>query len=141
MADPREEKEARKQALRAELDKLETEDIESTNQPRDPEAPTIANPSEGRTLFGGKKGAGRVTFGGDLERQQTEELSAQMLRATEHQLQTASESIERVSWIETEGSRHLPNHNELAISRFELILSSGKVYTLEGPIINMKIQN
>jgi hypothetical protein len=140
MADPREE---RKRALREELDKLETEDIESPAP--NPEAPTIANPSEGRTLFGGKKGAGRVTFGGDLERQQTEELATQMMRSTEHQLQTASEQVERISWIETEGSRHLAQdpdkHGELAITRFELILGNGKVYTLEGPVINMKIQN
>jgi hypothetical protein len=86
---------------------------------------------------------GNVTFGGDQERVQAQELGDQMTRSIEHQLQTASEHIQHISWIETDASRNnvKENPNDLDISRFEMILSNGKVYTIEGPLMHLHIQN
>jgi hypothetical protein len=82
----------------------------------------------------------RVTFGGDKEKEQAYSLSEQMMRSVEHQLHTASEHIKSIRWIETDGSKHIDGKGELAITEFEMVLSNGKTFHLEGPIINMRIE-
>jgi hypothetical protein len=96
-----------------------------------------------KTLYPKSPGKGNVTFGGDQEARQAQDLGDQMMRSIGHQMQTASEHVQRVSWIETDASRKNAkgSPNDLAISRFELILSNGKIYTIEGPLMHLHIQN
>lgn len=109
----------------------------------DDPGPDITAEEASRQQTPREPGTRHVTFGGDQEAKQAQELGDQMTRSITHQLETASEHVQHISWIETDGSRAnaRENPNDLQITRFELILSNGKVYTLDGPLINLKIQN
>lgn len=128
MADPKDESQ-----------RQETSELETNFEDPGPDIESSQSPSGGRTLHGGSKGAGRVTFGGDLEREQASELSKQIMRSTKHQLETASEQVESIRWVETDGSKHIEDPNQLAITEFELNLTSGKRIHIEGPVMNMKL--
>lgn len=100
--------------------------------------PQITPPT--RLPSGGRPGRGRVTFGGDVEVQQASKLANQMLRSVQQQLHSASESVTYIRWEETEGSRYMEGDNEFAISSFDLHLSNGKKFHIEGPIMNIRIE-
>lgn len=82
----------------------------------------------------------RVHMEEDVERAQTDSLARQMMKSITQQLETASEHVQYIRWLETDGSRSIDDPNKFAITEFELKLSSGKTIRLTGPIINMEVQ-
>jgi hypothetical protein len=94
-----------------------------------------------RSPLGGGGGKGKITFGGDVEREQANVLGNQMMKSIEQQLGIASEHIRSIRWVETDGSKHIEDPNTYAVMEFEIVLSSGKRINLTGPIINLRIDN
>jgi hypothetical protein len=86
----------------------------------------------GHTTRTEHQGTGRVTFEGDLEREQTSILASQMMRATETQLGIASEHIQSVKFLETDGSR---TSGQIELTMFEITLSNGKKIRLDSPLM------
>jgi len=75
----------------------------------------------------------------DVEAAQTEALAGQMMKSIQHQMDTASEHVQSIRWLETDGSKHIDDPNKFAITEFELRLSNGRTIKITGPIMNMEV--
>jgi hypothetical protein len=112
--------------------KLPTAGIPKPGQDIDPQQVGIL----GHAKDPDQQGKGRVVFESDLERAQTEELTAQMMRATEAQHQFASEYIQSIRFLETDGSR---TAGRIELSEFEIQTNTGKKLTLTSPLMYLDL--